>query len=78
MRCKVTEKKLIAGGVVVELRQVDDHPEVKEYLQERQKLELPYVTVDVMGHAHEWFGMSKEDIDATVYLAQLDRGVYVS
>ena len=78
MRCNVTQKKLAAGGVVVEPRQVDDHPEVKEYLQERQKLELPYVTLTYEGLEHEWFGMSKEDIDAAVYLAQLNRPVYVS
>lgn len=73
----MTEKKLREGGVVVEVRQVDEYPEVRDYLQERQKLELPYVTLTADGLTHEWFGMSKDDIDAAVYLAKVDRGVYV-
>lgn len=69
--CRVTEKKLREGGVIVEKAIIDDHPDKLAFIQASGRLELPYVEVKHDdGSVENWSGLQPDAIYRIRRLAQ--------
>lgn len=66
-KCRITANKLEFGGIPVELRDIDDHPDVMALMRDEERLSLPYVEIyDGDARIHRWSDLRMSHINDTI------------
>lgn len=65
--CRITANRLDFGGVNVDLRDIDDHPDVVAMMEYEDRRMLPYVEIyRDDARIHRWDGLRMSHINDTI------------